>query len=185
MEHMDFWKLNKTERVRRLKNYKKFLVVRDPFERLLSAYRNKLKPEREDAFGEMSRKIHHQEAPEGGKEQATFSEFLEYLVDYNQRKIPINEHWETYWKICFPCDINYDYILNLETIEEDSNWIFDKFNISKIKYPKGNKNPSNENLLQNSLKNISVGLQKAVYHYLRTDFELFDYSPPEGILTAG
>ena len=58
LQHMNFWNLNQTERVTRLKKYKKFMVVREPFERLLSAYRNKLEPDREDMFGDISSTIH-------------------------------------------------------------------------------------------------------------------------------
>ena len=58
LQHMNFWNLNQTERVTRLNNYKKFIVVREPFERLLSAYRNKLEPDRDDNFGDISFDIH-------------------------------------------------------------------------------------------------------------------------------
>ena len=58
LHHINFWNLNKTARVQRLNNYQKFLVVREPFERLLSTYRNKLEPDRDDMFGDISSKIH-------------------------------------------------------------------------------------------------------------------------------
>ena len=57
-QHINFWNLNQTERVWRLNNFQKFLVVREPFERLLSAYRNKLETDKNDMFSEISTKIH-------------------------------------------------------------------------------------------------------------------------------
>lgn len=57
-QNMNFWTLNQTDRVHRLKTYTKFLVVREPFERLLSAYRDKLQTFKEKNFGRISEKIH-------------------------------------------------------------------------------------------------------------------------------
>ena len=77
---------------------------------------------------------------------ATFDEFLRHLVDENPTVIPKNEHWERYESLCFPCDIEYDYLLKLDTIEEDSDWLFKQFKIENIKYPRGNGAPSNSRL---------------------------------------
>ena len=116
-------------------------------------------------------------------EKASFQEFLEALVDHSPNSIPENEHWATYWRACFPCDIQYDFILKLETIQEDLKWLFDKFNITKISYPKGNKIPSNTNLLETKyLPEISHPLQKAVHQYLKKDYDLFGYPIPDSIL---
>ena len=103
-------------------------------------------------------------------------------MDHSPNSIPENDHWGTYWRACFPCDIQYDYILKLETIEEDSEWLFNKFNITQIAYPKGNSRPSNTTLLETRLTEISNPLQKAVYQYLKEDYDLFGYPTPDGIL---
>ena len=58
LQHMNFWALNRADRLHRLQTYTKFLVVREPFERLLSAYRNKLQTLTQDSFGKISAKIH-------------------------------------------------------------------------------------------------------------------------------
>lgn len=241
LQPMNFWNLNKTERIKRLNKYRKFVAVRDPFERLLSAYRNKLEPQRNDSFGDISQKIHQQRGLHNSKgnglllygnkisntkifftsfnsrqqisiyivlhfwtvevsdvkmdirlslknlrahhiENASFLEFLQSLVDHGPNAIPKNNHWATYSSLCFPCDIQYDYILKLETIEDDSEWLFNKFNITNIQYPKGNKAPSNSNRLSDRLASVSNNLQKAVYHYLQKDYNLFAYPTPDGIL---
>ena len=64
-------------------------------------------------------------------------------MDENPTVVPKNEHWERYHSLCYPCDIDYDYLLKLDTIEEDSDWLFKKFKIENIKYPRGNGAPSN------------------------------------------
>ena len=55
---MNFWHLNRTERLKRLATHTKFMVSREPFERLLSAWRNKLETYKDDGFGEIAYKIH-------------------------------------------------------------------------------------------------------------------------------
>lgn len=70
--------------------------------------------------------------------------------------VPKNEHWENYWSLCYPCDIDYDYILKLETIEEDSTWLFNKLGLKNIVYPTGNSKPSNYDLLEEYLKGYIV-----------------------------
>ena len=65
----------------------------------------------------------------------------EALTDHRRKSLPINEHWMNFWELCFPCDIEYDFILKLESITEESNWLLDHLNITKIKYPKGYTHP--------------------------------------------
>ena len=61
----------------------------------------------------------------------------EALTDPRRQSLPINAHWMNFWELCFPCDIEYDFILKLENITEESNWLLRHLNITKIKYPKG------------------------------------------------
>ena len=56
-------------------------------------------------------------------ETATFAEFLESIANHYPETREQDIHWEPYWSACYPCDIQYDYILKLETIEEDSEWL--------------------------------------------------------------
>ncbi|CAG5076804.1 Oidioi.mRNA.OKI2018_I69.PAR.g8551.t1.cds [Oikopleura dioica] len=184
---MNFWSLNKTERLRRLDSYTKFMVTRDPFERLLSAFRNKIETFREnDFFGDVSNKIHriyNRTSEQSSSTPATFEEFLRHVIDKDPTfpPIPKNEHWENYWSICYPCDIDYDYILKLETIEEDSAWLFKSLGLETISYPTGNSKPSNHDLLEQYLKSVDKHLPKSVYKHLQMDYEIFGYDIPRFI----
>ena len=40
-----------------------------------------------------------------------FSEILPENFAKNPVSISRNEHWENYWSLCYPCDIDYDYVL--------------------------------------------------------------------------
>ena len=35
----------------------------------------------------------------------------------------INHHWIPFYLNCGPCDIKYDYIIKLETFEQDTRWV--------------------------------------------------------------
>ena len=87
------------------KTWQKMVVVREPFQRLLSAYRNKIEPNRTDYFGQVSKKI----AKDYGNSErhATFSEFLRFYLD---EKEP-NEHWDSFASLAQPCKYDYKYIL--------------------------------------------------------------------------
>ena len=98
------------EATRMLKTYFKFLFVREPFERLLSAYLNKFysgDPVFHDGFGKQIIKLYRP----GGKPEdknITFDEFLNYVLHIGNGYW--NEHWQTYDKLCHPCWVHYDFI---------------------------------------------------------------------------
>ncbi|XP_068175074.1 carbohydrate sulfotransferase 14 [Antennarius striatus] len=109
----------------RLKHYFKFMFVRDPMERLLSAYKNK--------FGEIA-SYQHKYGVEIVKryrdvakdahikgDDVTFAEFIQYLVDEDVDHM--NEHWMPMYNLCQPCVVNYDFIGSHDRIEEDSEFV--------------------------------------------------------------
>ena len=87
------------------KTWLKMLVVREPFQRLLSAYRNKIEPNRTDYFGQTSKKIAKKYG--NSDRSATFSEFLMFYIDEEEP----NEHWASFASLAQPCRYNYKYIL--------------------------------------------------------------------------
>ena len=125
-----------------LRNSLVFTIVRHPFERLVSAYRDKFELAKKYAYiynhyaaqilnitinkSKINSRGHHIRRP-------TFSEFVEYLL-----RTPVdqyNDHWVPYWLHCHICDIEYDVIGKMETINEDIDFITEQsglaaFNIS-------------------------------------------------------
>uniref|UniRef100_A0A3Q3L6K5 Carbohydrate sulfotransferase n=1 Tax=Labrus bergylta TaxID=56723 RepID=A0A3Q3L6K5_9LABR len=94
----------------RLRSYLKFVFVREPFERLVSAYRNKFTRSYNTAFHkrygtkivQRHRPNPEAEALERGND-VSFEEFVYYLVDpATQREEPFNEHWERVHSLCHP-----------------------------------------------------------------------------------
>ena len=105
--------------------YFRFMIARHPFERLYSAYVNKLVSGTDLAqlryWGKIILDKLHPELPEtvrnAGK-GVTFEEFVHFLKEPNNYKP--NLHWEPIVNLCQPCLVNYDYIVKTETMDEDN-----------------------------------------------------------------
>ena len=103
-----------------LKNYTKVMFVRDPIERLVSAFNDKFHPGQinDFYFKKFGREISRNYQGNGrgivdlSGRNVTFEEFVRYLVDLHQRNETnkYDEHWASYKDLCLPCNIDYDII---------------------------------------------------------------------------
>lgn len=88
---------------------------RDPFERLLSAYRNKFEFAYSNYFRHRYGKSMKFQTEKGlltfneslNDAIPSFEEFLSYVSSEHSEK---NEHWQAIYEICHPCVIPYDFI---------------------------------------------------------------------------
>ncbi|XP_060095272.1 carbohydrate sulfotransferase 14 [Heteronotia binoei] len=172
----------KPEEIRyRLKHYFKFIFVRDPMERLLSAYRNK--------FGEIKEyqlkygvEIVNRYRKNPGKttgDDVTFSEFLRYLLDEEVEKM--NEHWMPIYSLCQPCAVRYDFIGSYERLNEDANYVLERVQApSFIHFPERQSwyKPVTPQTLHYYLCNTPRGLVKELLPKYILDFSLFAYPLP-------
>lgn len=102
-------------------SYKKFMVVRHPLDRFLSAYFDKMSErDNKSEFEKHRRNIirkygqaNHSADYRGA--MVTFKNFVNYVLSGGS-----NKHWDSYAFFCWPCHINYDFILRVETLEHDS-----------------------------------------------------------------
>lgn len=162
-----------------LTTYTKFIFVRHPFERLLSAYRNKFEQRYNKYFqARFGRYIikNFRSNPSNRSllkgDDVTFQEFVTYLTSDN---ITFNEHWMPIYELCQPCLIKYDFIGKYETLLSDSDFLLKHIGVSDIKFPRVHKPVSTSNYLtkyMSQLSSISIShLYKVYYH----DFKLFKY----------
>ena len=108
----------------KLQGYTKFIVVRHPFDRLLSAYRDKAFPNLKNGQihapyyrikkSVLRRSSHNLTAQERQSYVPSFEEFAQHVL------MTSNIHWNSYAFRCDPCHINYDYIIRLETLSTDT-----------------------------------------------------------------
>ena len=108
------------ERKEILKNYYKAMFVREPFERLASAYRDKVNRVWFKRFV-----IPNKTTEELKKEAAVpFSTFIKSVLSSNATTLPgrgyiEDQHWRSYERIC-PCEVNYDFIGHFENLAEEA-----------------------------------------------------------------
>ena len=171
-----------------LDNYYKFMFVREPFERLLSAYKDKFTRKDNDVYKKYELKIKRLVGERLGADtedrEIKFSDFILYLIDVNSKGGRYNEHWQHYDKLCHPCKINYDFIGHYETLEEDARFVLHEAGVDKIvSFPPvrftGTKDELERYYSEVPRENV-LQLQR-IY---RRDFEMFEYSalnPPGDI----
>lgn len=200
-------KLSREELRRKIQTYTKFLVVRHPLERLLSAFRNKLEGNGRPA--RVFKRVYgakiireYRRGPESSRENTTsvenlekesakttgedvrFSEFVSFLLDKKDLAI-VNEHWRPYESLCHPCALSYDVIAKYESLEEDS----ERF-LRLIGAPEGlhfpQYAPTNTSaLLHSYLASVKPDRLAQLMMAYQRDFQLFQYdgvSIPKGAM---
>ncbi|KAF9804241.1 hypothetical protein SFRURICE_020669 [Spodoptera frugiperda] len=121
----DLSNVSKAERDYMLENYNKMIIVRNPFERLLSAFRNKLEGDTlsaryfQDRIGRRIIKAYREnpsnESLEYGRD-VTFKEFALFLTNRSEEMADVvnNEHWQPITNLCHPCLIKYTLVENTD-----------------------------------------------------------------------
>ena len=108
-----------------LQSYTKFMVVRHPIERLVSAYWHLLvlghfvSPEYIKIRENIVKAIHPQtERTKLGTLQPLFQDFVAMRLD-PKWEFYKEKHWIPYSSLCNPCRVKYDYIFKLETLQHE------------------------------------------------------------------
>ncbi|XP_069871546.1 carbohydrate sulfotransferase 13-like [Dipodomys merriami] len=173
---------------RRLRDYLAFLFVREPFERLASAYRNKFARPYSEAFQRrygtrIVRRLRpraHPEALARGHD-VRFAEFLAYLLDPRTRRDePFNEHWERAHALCHPCRLRYDVVGRFETLAQDADFLLGLLGAPGLRFPAApppRAAPAREQAAR-LFRDISPFYQRRLFDLYKLDFVLFNYSAP-------
>lgn len=173
----------------RVKKYKKFLFVREPFERLLSAFRNKIQNHQNAYFfDKFSRKIlkkfrnRNMTSETMRRSNVTFIEFVRYLLDPSTRKKGLNDHWEHFNTLCHPCLLKYDFIGKYETLDRDAYFILRNLTPNHwVRFPSREetyKHPTTTNLVAKYYGSISPRYVQKLWKMYEKDYSLFDYPYP-------
>ncbi|XP_063809527.1 carbohydrate sulfotransferase 10 [Pseudophryne corroboree] len=175
----------------RLNSYFKFFIVRDPFERLISAYKDKFvnNPRFEPWYKHniapvIIRKYRKDRTEAKGGLQ--FQDFVRYLGDPNHKFLDIQFgdhiiHWLTYVELCAPCEINYNVIGHHETLEEDAPYILKEAGIDGlVSYPSIPLGITqyNQSKVEHYFSKVSKRDIKRLYDRFEGDFKLFGYKEP-------
>jgi hypothetical protein len=117
---------------------------------------------------------------EPGDEYVNFTEYVRHLIDTPSWQV--NPHWMAYKDLCRPCNVKYDFIGSIDTLERDVTHIMRQVHANETKY----------HVMQNSggiskTKQATVSFFKEVpkkyFDQLlairKIDFELFGYPLPD------
>uniref|UniRef100_A0A8C0EI50 Carbohydrate sulfotransferase n=1 Tax=Bubo bubo TaxID=30461 RepID=A0A8C0EI50_BUBBB len=173
----------------RLNTYTKTIFVRDPMERLVSAFRDKFEHPNSyyhPVFGKAIIKKYRHNANEESLKTGSgvkFKEFIQYLLD-SHRPVGMDIHWEQVSKLCYPCLINYDFIGKFETLEEDANYFLQLVGApAELKFPKFKDRHSSDErtsaeVVRQYLKELSKEERQLTYDFYYLDYLMFNYTSP-------
>ncbi len=195
---LDSYPLHKARQL--LATYTKFVFVRNPFERLLSAYQDKFQndyPASHHFRTAWSKKIIQFSAPspakldnlvrtqrrKDGTLNVTFSQFAKF-VSANVRG-NVNAHWMSMYGLCHPCLIDYDWIGHYDSLLTDADFILTAAGVDPaIRFPNFTTNPtgsSDPRTLFRYYSALTKYENEAVYKHFYVDFGLFGFEIPTGI----
>lgn len=171
---------------RKLKEYYKFMFVREPLARLVSAYKDKFALNNTSFHKSYGRKIVKQlrkNAPASSKgDDVSLKEFFQYITE--NRVEDMNEHWMPYYELCQPCVVSYDFIGSFENLEADANQVLKELNVNEqVSFPKQQKyyQAGGKGYVAKTVKytDVSAKLLTKVLRKYSKDYRMFLYSKPD------
>ncbi|KAI4487071.1 hypothetical protein M0802_012060 [Mischocyttarus mexicanus] len=182
-------------------NIFKLLVVRHPFERLVSSYRDRIEDNTKytaqawiytQKIYRLTRpNLFHYNKTTGNffqqiftrdrrlKVIPTFNEFVEWLLQESPEHDDV--HWDRYYTHCALCNMKYNFILKLDHYTKDQiNYILSKFGIDKndmylpnLEESKGG--PTNYKRICKYFQNLTQNTILKLYERYKIDFEMYNY----------
>ena len=171
------------ERDHMMKTFFKFLFVRNPLHRILSAYRNKIVNGNAQFELQYSRPIMRKyrklNANQVNGKVVTFQEFVRYLIDNETYVNTMNEHWMPMYELCQPCYINYNFVGSLENLDLDISALLEKLHApEKISFPRKQsfyRTSSDKRAVSGFYRNITTEQYKSLNGRYMNDFKCFGY----------
>ncbi|CAL4146656.1 unnamed protein product, partial [Meganyctiphanes norvegica] len=185
----------------------RFIIVRHPFERLVSCYRDKFEFAKIGyyyrKYGEKMVRSYRviskfpinnkvdAELPESLKDNPyanpigpTFAEFTSFVLDSTHE----DEHWIPMYKYCSLCRIDYNFILKFENLYSESQTFIDHLKYTsmlKTRWDNPNEggNTSGDRTCE-YFKQISIDTVKRLIEKYKNDLLLFQYIPDKYIECA-
>ncbi|KAG7154285.1 carbohydrate sulfotransferase 13-like [Homarus americanus] len=175
----------------------RFLVVRHPLTRLLSAYRDKIERPEPLPFTPYFKHLQHYiiqkyRPPESNLTNTTptFSEFVDFIIDSTkdlktaldwQRNVVC---WTPYWAQCGVCSSDYQVVIKLETMATDEQFLAYVADLKEIQNVYEWRNLRNSKAtaatsLSQYYKSLTKKQINLLYQRYKPDFHLFGYSIDE------
>lgn len=179
-------------------NALRFMVVRHPFVRLVSAYRDKITQDDPKPvwfhYEKLQQLIIEKYRPADSEVEdvhPTFPEFVSFVIDQT-RGLKTRQDWKkkvTCWKpyylSCGVCVHDMQMILKLETLNDDTRFLATLAGLEQLKkktmWRHHINGTSSDALSLEYFEELTKWQVKQLYQRYKTDFDLFGYSPQEFI----
>ncbi|XP_059337500.1 carbohydrate sulfotransferase 8 isoform X1 [Ammospiza nelsoni] len=173
----------------RLSTYTKMLFIREPFEKLVSAFRDKFEHPNNYYHPVFGKAIIARYRVNATKEAlrtgsgVKFKEFIQYLLDVH-RPVGMDIHWDHVNRLCSPCLIDYDFVGKFESMEEDANFFLHLIGAPQnLTFPKFKDRHSDEErtttkITQQYFAQLSPSQRQQSYDFYYMDYLMFNYSKP-------
>lgn len=155
----------------RSEDYFKFCFVRNPYQRLLSCYLDKIiNPisfkEKENILFSMGLET------DQNNHNITFNDFVSVIE--KQTLLEMDYHWRPQTFLTCQSSINYDFVGKLETFDDDFKEVADNISLDLLEYylPEVRHQTNSKKLLQNYYDD---DLFERVYNIYKVDFLNFSY----------
>ena len=162
-----------------------FTFVRHPFERLVSAYKDKVLRNNGTYFWASDnhwKKYTYKHYQQWYRNDHSFPSFVHLVIEeYNASQM--NGHWFPIHRTCKHCHISYDVVGHLDTMSEDLRYIILKSNLQKVLkledvlsvHELSTQHTHDETLAY--FAKLSTKDVKTLYEIYKNDFDLFNFSP--------
>lgn len=173
----------------RLSTYTKMLFVREPFERLVSAFRDKFEHPNSyyhPVFGKAILARYRANASREALRTGSgvrFPEFVQYLLDVH-RPVGMDIHWDHVSRLCSPCLIDYDFVGKFESMEDDANFFLSLIRAPRnLTFPRFKDRHSQEarttaQIAHQYFTQLSALQRQRTYDFYYMDYLMFNYSKP-------
>ena len=165
-----------------VENYTKFLFVRHPVIRFVSAFRDKVQDE-DKRLGDLNPNVFQRNSFQSAtnstrhrSQHVTFESFVEWFITKQQ----MDPHWDHYHRLCLPCYLHYDYIGKVETLHTDLQHIMTQIygpNVAESMYVRSlnAEHQQTDSVVNAYLGQLSPELLRAVQEVYATDQQMFGY----------
>ena len=185
--------LTESQRLYKIRNYWKFIILRNPLERLLSAFINKLSSPlnlsttfmdtfelHKRAIMEKYHPVKLRQATANEKLQLDFETYLRWIIDTPNHKL--NEHFAPIIELAQPCRIRYNFYGNFKMYSSDMKAIIARLGVPRDWFldKSAHKHGRETKILMNEFyANISAEVKQLLIEDLSEELEFYYTIFPE------
>ena len=174
---------SKDEAEYRMKHYFKYIIVRHLFDRLVSAWRNKLLGEKRyhQKYAPLIRaadRLNGTESAELNPDRPIeFTELVDYLTDTDP--LYFDRHWLSMYHHCHPCHFRYDFVAKVETLSADLPHLYNALHVEEdLQLLIINENSQDSPHFSAHYDPVMVSTYKKLRSLYHVDMTLFNYTDP-------